>query len=149
MVLVVGGFALFSFLDGSKTVDEIAVGDCMNLPEDEIFYEFDPIECNEAHDLEVFALIDLSVLSNDFSMTASYPGDTVVYDAAYEACWDKFRPYVGVDYEESVLFMDAFTPTLEGWDEVDDRIVNCVVFEVNGDATEMVKSSMSLRNAGR
>ena len=50
---------------------------------------------------------------------------------------------------ESVLFMDAFTPTVEGWNEVDDRVVNCVVFEVNDSQTEIVKSTISLRNANR
>ena len=149
VVLVVAGFALFSFMDTSKTVDEIAVGDCLDLPEDDVFFEVDPIECTEAHDLEVFALVDLSVVSADFSMAASYPGDTAVYDAAYEACWDAFEPYIGVPYEESRLYMDAFTPTLEGWDEVDDRIANCVVFQVNADASDIEKSTYSLKDIGR
>lgn len=149
VVLVIGGIALFSFLDGSKTVDEIAVGDCLNTPEDDVFYEIDPIDCTEEHDLEVFALIDLSTVGSEFSLTASYPGDDAVYDAAINECWDEFERYVGVPYEDSVLFMDAFTPTLEGWNEVDDRIANCVLFEVNASQTEIVKSTFSLRNAGR
>ena len=131
------------------SVDEIAVGDCLNTPEDDVFYGFDPIDCTEPHDLEVFALIDLSVVSSEFSTTAPYPGDDAVYDAAIDECWDEFERYVGVPYEDSVLFMDAFTPTLEGWGEFDDRIANCVVFEVNASQTEIVKSSTSLRNAGR
>lgn len=149
VVLIVGGIAVFSFLDGSKTVDEIAVGDCLNTPEEDVFYEIDPIECTERHDLEVFALIDLSTLSPDFSTAAAYPGDDAVYEAAYDACWDEFEPYIGMPYEESVLYIDAFTPTFEGWSEVDDRIANCVVFEVNADQTEIIKSSQSLRNANR
>ncbi len=149
VVLVVAGFGLFSFLDSSKTVDDITIGDCFNLPDETEFYEVDPIDCTEDHEVEVFALIDLSVLSPQFSSVASYPGDDTVYEAAYEACWDEFEPYVGVPYEDSVLWMDAFTPTLEGWSEVDDRVVNCVVFEVNGDASEIVKTDKSLRNAGR
>lgn len=149
VVLVVGGIAIFSFLDGSKTVDEIAVGDCLNTPEEDVFYEIDPIDCSEQHDLEVFALIDLSTISSDFSTAAAYPGDDAVYEAAYDACWDEFEPYIGMPYEESVLYIDAFTPTFEGWTEVDDRTANCVVFEVNADQTEIVKSSQSLRNANR
>ena len=149
VVLAIGGFALFTFLDGSKTVDEIAVGDCLNTPEDDIFFEIDPIDCTEEHDLEVFALVDLSTVGPDFSLAASYPGDDTVYDAAINECWEEFERYVGVPYEESVLFMDAFTPTVEGWNEVDDRVVNCVVFEVNDSQTEIVKSTISLRNANR
>ncbi len=149
VVIAVAGFALFSFLDTSKTVDEIAVGDCFDLPEEDVFFEVDPIDCTEGHDVEVFSLIDLSLISPEFSAVASYPGDTAVYDAAYQACWDEFEFFVGVPYEESVLFMDAFTPTFEGWDEVGDRIVNCVVFEVNADASDIIKSSATLRNADR
>ena len=149
VVLVIGGFALFSFFDSSKTVDEIAVGDCLNTPQDDVFYEIDPIECTEPHDLEVFALVDLSTVSSEFSTAAPYPGDDAVYDAALGECESEFQRYVGVAYLDSVLYMDAFTPTFEGWEEVDDRIANCVLFEVNADATAMVKSSTSLRNAGR
>jgi hypothetical protein len=149
VVLIVGGFALFSFLDGSKTVDQIAVGDCLNTPEEDVFYEIEPIDCTEEHDLEVFALVDLSAVGPDFAVSASYPGDDAVYDAAINECWVEFERYVGVPYEESVLFMDAFTPTLEGWEEVDDRIANCVVFEVNASQTDIVKSTFSLRNANR
>lgn len=149
VVLVIGGFALFSFLDGSKTVDQIAVGDCLNTPEDDIFYEIDPIDCSEEHDLEVFALVDLSTVGPEFSVSMNYPGDDAVYEAAINECLDEFEVYVGVPYEESVLYMDAFTPTLEGWEEVDDRIANCVLFEVNASQTEIVKSTFSLRNANR
>ena len=151
-MLIVGGFALFSFFDSSKTVDEIAVGDCLDTPEDDVFdvfFEIDPINCTEAHDLEVFAIVDLSTVSSEFSLAAPYPGDDAVYDAALNACYDRFEGYVGMPYEESVLFMDAFTPTLEGWNEVEDRVANCVLFEVNASQTEIVKSTQSLRNAGR
>jgi hypothetical protein len=149
VILVVAGFALFSFFDSSKTVDEIAIGDCLNTPEDDVFYEIDPIDCSEEHDLEVFALIDLSIISTEFSSVAAYPGDDAVYDAAWNACYDQFQGYIGMAYEESVLFIDTFTPTFEGWNEVDDRIANCVVFEVDATQTEIMKSTASLRNAGR
>ncbi|MCP4305318.1 MAG: hypothetical protein GY788_10665 [bacterium] len=149
VVLVVAGIALFNFVDGSKTVDEIAVGDCFNLPDETEFYEVDPIECAEPHEVEVYSLIDLSLISTEFSSVASYPGDDAVYEAAYDACWEEFEAYVGFPYEDSVLWMDAFTPTLEGWNEVDDRIANCVVFEINADASEIVMSRGSLQGAGR
>ena len=149
VVLVVGGIALFSFFDSSKTVDEISVGDCLNTPEEDVFFEIDPIDCTEEHDLEVFALVDLSAVSSEFSLGAAYPGDDPVYETAFDECWDRFESYVGMEYEQSVLYIDAFTPTFEGWTEVDDRVVNCVVFEVNADQTEIQKSTSSLRNAGR
>ena len=155
VVLVVGGFALFSFLDGSKTVDDIAVGDCLNIPEEDVFYEIDPIDCAEAHELEVFAIVDLGTVSSDvalgtdFSLSAPYPGDDAVSEAAFSACYDRFESYVGMAYEDSVLYMDVFTPTFEGWTEVDDRIANCLVFEVDANAEAIVMSTGSLRGVGR
>jgi hypothetical protein len=149
VVLGVVGVGLFSFFDSSKTVDDIAVGDCLNMPEEDVFSTIDPIDCTEPHDLEVFALVDLSEISPEFSSIASYPGDDTVYESAFNQCWEEFESYVGVPYEESVIYLDAFTPTLEGWDERGDRIVNCVLFEVNSDASEIIKSNRSLRNANR
>ncbi len=143
VVLAVIGVGAFSFFDSSKTVDDIAVGDCLNVPEEDIFSTIDPIDCAEPHDLEVFALVDLTGIS------VGYPGDDAVYEAAYNACWDEFEGYVGVPYEDSVLYLDVFTPTLEGWDERGDRIANCVLYEVNADATELIPSNRSLRNANR
>lgn len=148
-IAVVLGFGAFSLLDSSKTVDDIAVGDCMNIPEEDVFSTVDTIDCSEPHDLEVFALVDLSIAGSAFSSVAAYPGDDPVYETAFDLCWDAFEPYVGVPYEDSALYMDAFTPTLEGWDERGDRIANCVLYEVNADATELIQSRNSLRGANR
>lgn len=154
VVLVVGGFALFSFLDSSKTVDEIAVGDCLNIPEEDVFYEIDPIDCTESHDLEVFALINLDTVSTeftldqDFSLTATYPGDDVVSEVAWTACHDRFEGYVGVPWEDSVLDINVFTPTFEGWTEVDDRVANCLIFAIDSTGG-IVPSTGSLQGANR
>ena len=149
VVLGVVGVGLFSFFDSSKTVDDIAVGDCLNMPAEDVFSTIDPLDCTEPHDLEVFALVDLSEIGSEFSSLAPYPGDAVVYDTALSECEERFEFYVGVPYLESAIYLDAFTPTLEGWDERGDRIANCVLFEVNADLSEIAKSNRSLRNANR
>ncbi len=148
-ILAVVGVGVFSLFNTSKTVNEIAVGDCMDVPDEDVFSTIDTIDCTEPHDLEVFALVDLSEYSFDFSSIASYPGDDEVYTAAFDACWIEFETYVGVPYEDSVIYMDAFTPTLEGWDEQGDRIVNCVLYQVNAAGTDLLPSTRSLRNANR
>ena len=142
-IAVVLGFGAFSLLDNSKTVDDIAVGDCMDIPEEDVFSSVDTIDCNEPHDLEVFGLVDLTALGS------SYPGDDPVSEAAFDLCWDEFERYVGVAYEDSAIYMDAFTPTLEGWDERGDRIANCVLYEVDAAETSLIKSQHSLRGANR
>jgi len=149
IILIIAGIALFSFLDKTKKVDDIAVGDCFNWPEDDVFFEIDPIPCDATHDIEVYANIDLAGVDAGYSTTASYPGDQAVYQAALNACLDEFEPYVGMSYDASALYIDAFTPTEEGWNEGDDRVVNCVLFQVNADASEILPSSQSMRNAQR
>ncbi|MCP3996322.1 MAG: hypothetical protein GY722_14880 [bacterium] len=148
-IAVVLGFGAFSLFDSSTTVDDIAVGDCLDTPSEDVFSTIETIDCSEPHDLEVFALVDLADFGPEFSSVASYPGDDPVYEAAQALCWDAFEPYVGVPYEESVLYLDAFTPTLEGWDERGDRIANCVLFEVNAANDGLVQSQHSLQGANR
>lgn len=149
VVIAVVGVGVFSLFDNSKTVDDIAVGDCMNIPEEDVFSTVDTIDCTEPHDLEVFALVDLSDIGVEFSSIASYPGDDPVYEASFNACWDAFESYVGVPYEDSAIYLDVFTPTLEGWDERGDRIANCVLYQVNADATDLIQSRSSLRGVNR
>jgi tetrahydromethanopterin S-methyltransferase subunit B len=149
IIAIIAGVALFSFLDKTKSVDEIAVGDCFNWPEDDVFFEIDPISCNATHDIEVYANIDLAAVDTSYSTVAAYPGDQEVYQAALDACLGDFEPYVGLPYDQSVLYIDAFTPTEEGWNEVDDRMVNCVLFQVNDDVSAIAPSSQSMRNAQR
>lgn len=149
VILVVGGVALFSFLDSSKSVDDIAVGDCFDYPEQDEFSTVDTIDCAESHELEVFALVDLSAISTEFSAVAAYPGEEAVLDAALDACYDRFEGYVGTPYEESIVYLDAFTPTFEGWTEVDDRIANCVLYVLDAAQEETIKSSESFKNSGK
>lgn len=148
-VVVIAGIAVFNFLDPSKTVDEIAVGDCMNVPEQDEFFEVDTIDCAELHDIEIFAVIDLSDVSAEFSSSSFYPGDDAVIGAAFESCLEPFESYVGQEYETSTLYMDVFTPTIEGWNEVDDRTINCFVFDVNADQSDLKQTTGSLRGANR
>jgi len=147
VIFVVGGVALFSFFDTSKSVDDIAIGDCFDLPDEEVFFEVETVSCTEAHDLEVFALVDLSDISSEFSTVAAYPGDDAVFDAAFNACYDRFEGYVGTPYEESAIYLHAFTPTFEGWTDVDDRVANCVLYARDAAQEEPIKSSESFRDS--
>ncbi len=99
--------------------------------------------------LRCLRFVDLTSVSADFSDGAPYPGDDTVYEAAYEEGADDFEAYVGVADKTSELYMDAFTPTPEGWAEFSDRVVNRFVFEVIDDASDMVRSTETLRNADR
>lgn len=152
VAIVVGifviGSVLINFFDSSKTVDEIAIGDCMDIPEGDEFSTIDPIDCAEPHDLEVYAVLDIATQSSEFAVTAPYPGDNPLYEAALEYCLEPFEAYVGSEYELSTLWIDAFTPTVEGWEEFDDREIQCVLLQLNPELTDIVKSNRSFRNSG-
>jgi hypothetical protein len=157
IAIVVGIAILVSFLinmfDRTKNVDEIAVGHCMDVPEDTEFSTFDPIDCAQPHDLEVYAIIDMAAVSSDFSVGAVYPGDDTLYYAAIDECIAQpFEAYVGapydsVEYTDTVLWVDAFTPTLQGWNEFDDREVQCVLLNLDAATGEIVKSTGSFKGS--
>jgi hypothetical protein len=140
-------------LDSSKTVDEIAVGDCMNVPEGDEFSSIDPIDCGDPHEVEIFAIIDMSRVSSAYSFGTPYPGDDLYFAALDECSAQPFESYVGVPYDsldegDTVLWVDAFTPTLEGWQEFDDREVQCLLLEFNLVTNEIMQNTGSYRGSG-
>ncbi len=148
VLLFFAGSFLFSIFDSSTTVDDISVGDCLQAPEDDEFNSVDVVDCTEAHDFEVFAAIDLSTVSNDFALAAPYPGALTVELAALEECDASFEAYVGVDYWDSVLEITTFMPTIEGWEEADDRLVQCLLFQPGAGEFGIIDSIRSFKNSG-
>jgi hypothetical protein len=152
--LIIGGVFAAKLFDSSKTVDQLAVGDCMNIPEGDEFSTVDPLDCTEPHDLEVFAMIDMSTVSAEFSIGTEYPGGDSLYNAAVDACSGQpFESYVGVPYSslgvsDTLLWVDAFTPTLQGWRELDDREVQCILLRLDSTTGQVVKSTTSFKNSG-
>lgn len=49
---------------------------------------------------------------------------------AYESCVDRFEPFVGIDYESSVLEVVTLYPTAESWAQ-DDREVVCALYDMS------------------
>lgn len=155
LLIVAGvGLAVYSVFDHSKTVEEMTVGECLDFPEKEEFSTYEPIDCTEPHDVEIFAIVDLATVSTDFSPGTPYPGDNPVFFTALDVCsGEPFESYVGVPYRsissaDTLLTVFAFTPTLEGWQEFDERRVQCVLFQQDSAGTQVVKSVGSFRGAG-
>jgi hypothetical protein len=151
--IAVLGVFVFNMFDSSKAVDDIAVGDCMDIPEDDEFSSIDPIDCADPHDLEVFAVIDMGAVSGEYAVGATFPGGDSLYFAALDECVGQpFTSFVGspfesIDSTETVLWVDAFTPTIEGWEEFNDREVQCVLLQLDTESSDVVKTSGSLRNS--
>lgn len=119
---------------GSGNVFELKVGQCFDDPENmEVVSDVEIVDCDEAHDNEVYALFDMP--SGDF------PGVSVVEEAALEGCYDAFEPYVGIDYASSVLDFSWLSPTPDSWENGDYEIV-CIAYDLDlKKLTDTVKDS--------
>lgn len=98
----------------------IAVGDCLDLSSSEMSEEVSSlptVPCADEHDSEVYAETSLP--------DGEYPAD--LEDQAAQFCYDQFAPFVGLSYEESTLDVQPMTPTQYGWEEGDDRVIQCIL----------------------
>lgn len=133
LVIVVGFLATL----GEKSVFDLGVGDCFDDP-DQTATEVERVEskeCVDPHDNEVYALV---------SMTGSgWPGPDEVNEFAARACYERFTPYVNRSYEESQLEIGWMAPTRESWEERDDRLITCYLYDM-----ELSKLTGSMRNSG-
>lgn len=99
-----------------------SIGDCVNLPDGEEISDYESVDCDEAHDAEVFALPQ-----HPDGGDAPFPGVDALNAFVEERCRDEFEPYVGIDYDSSAIFFTALSPGEEAWDAADDREVVCLL----------------------
>lgn len=106
------------------SVFDLEVGTCWDDPADlgEV-EEVAAIDCDELHDNEVIALVDLPEDSD-----AEYPGEDELQERAAELCLDEFEDYVGVPYDDSPLLIFPLTPSEDTW-KIGDREVVCSVYD--------------------
>ncbi|QDE35085.1 hypothetical protein FIV50_09995 [Microbacterium foliorum] len=109
----------------SANIDIFAlkVGDCMMEAPSGLLEDIDVVPCAEPHDQEVF--YEITMDDGDFSEEA--------IDAASQECiGDAYASFVGVAYETSTLEVYPITPTQQTWDELNDRVVQCVISDPAG-----------------
>ncbi|MEF3405318.1 septum formation family protein [Agromyces sp. CCNWLW203] len=119
--------------EGDADVFALMVGDCMNEVSEELVSEVPVVPCDQPHDEEVF--FDLTLEG------AEYPGDDVIQTQADEACLAQFEPFVGMAYDTSTLGFYAYRPSQESWEQMDDRIVSCVIYDPAGQVTGTLAGS--------
>jgi hypothetical protein len=111
------------------------VGDCVNeITAEGEFSEAPKIDCSEPHDQEVYH-------SEDLQETGAYPGFDRVSEMAGEVCHAAFEGFVGTSYETSSLDFTPWFPTEQGWTELGDREVLCLVFDPAGQTTGTLAGS--------
>jgi len=116
-------------LGGSSAVGsgEVNEGDCVDLPDGTgPTSSFTPVACNEEHDGQIAAIFDLD-------LGEEWPGASEVLIGAETGCVARFEDFVGVSYEQSIFFLQSFTPTEDSWANFDDRSVLCVLIPADGE----------------
>ena len=127
--------ALVAGACGQGNVFSLEVGTCFDDPEG--FGEIADVpivECSDPHDNEVYYLFDLP--------DGSFPGTDAVETQAIDGCLAAFEPFVGLEYQSSILEISWLTPTSQSWDAGDREIV-CFLFNLNFD-----KLNGSMRGSG-
>ncbi|GAA1327228.1 septum formation family protein [Leucobacter albus] len=114
-------------------VAEIAVGDCMDSTSDEVVFDVPVVPCDQAHDEEIFGEFDLA--------GSEFPEASALETESNDRCIALFNEFVGFDYFESELDFYTLTPTEEGWNQFNDRTVNCVIVDPAGKVTGSLKGA--------
>lgn len=112
------------------------VGDCLNDSSVGTEVTSVPIvPCSEPHDSEIFSELRLT--------GSEFPGDEFITQQADEHCEAAFADFVGVDWNSSELYLSYYTPTQGSWEQMNDRLISCIIYDQNGQTTG------SLKGAGR
>jgi hypothetical protein len=89
---------------------QLVVGDCFNRYDSiEVFTR---VPCEGEHAGEVFHFENHPAPFGD-----PYPSDRDLRTYALQVCYAQFQPFVGVQYEVSMLEIGAFTPPKENWED--------------------------------
>ncbi|WP_460795225.1 septum formation family protein [Microbacterium sp. GXF0217] len=105
----------------------LKVGDCM--PASDATGEMqdaDVVPCTEPHADEIFYEFELP--------EGEFPSDTDIQSAVETECVPAFGDFVGLAYADSTLDFWWISPTAESWDQADDRLVQCAIYDPADDA---------------
>lgn len=113
---------------GDTDVFALQVGDCFtDDSESEQVSSVPTVPCSEPHDSEIYAEMTFD--------DGDYPGDDALAETAWRFCGEQFASFVSLDYEDSALEYYPITPTQAGWEQIDDRLVSCAIYDPQGDVT--------------
>jgi hypothetical protein len=113
---------------GDVSAFQMRVGDCFDdagvfTDESSEVSNVPAVPCSQPHDNEVFAVFDVNL--------ASFPEGDEMASVAFDSCLERFKGFVGRDYQSSSLDIATLYPSLESWNRQNDREVVCVVYDVN------------------
>lgn len=118
----------------SSNIDVFAlkVGDCKMSSSTGLIEAVDVVPCDEPHDEEVY--YEFKMDDGEFSEEA--------VDAASQDCvGDAYTDFVGVIWDESTLDVYPITPTKDTWDQLNDRVIQCVISDPAGPVEGTLKGA--------
>lgn len=119
---------------GKADIFALQVGDCLNNVENGQTTNADAVPCSTEHDLEVFSLH--TITADDFDPAIEgYPGDDRVATLSRDACTAGFTEFIGVPPEGAEHSYFVFSPTMESWMRMNDRIIACTAHNNSGKTT--------------
>ena len=124
---------------GQGSAFSLDVGDCLDEPQGAEFSDVDKIPCDEPHELEVFA-----VVQHPAGDDAPFPGTARIEQVAFDLCFAFFEDYVDRPYADSLLDIATFNPTRGSWDDIDDREIVCLLYDL-----ESQYMDESMKGSGR
>ena len=84
------------------------------------------------------------VVSIEVAAGMAHPGSSRVEEVAVNLCLERFDEFVGTPYFDSVLDIETFYPTRDSWEDIDDREVICLLYDI-----EDLYMEGSMRGSGR
>ena len=119
---------------GSVDAFNVEIGDCFDDTAFDEVSSLPGVPCSEPHDNEAYAVFDVTL--------DSYPDVDTMSELANFSCVERFKDFVGRDYESSSLDVIAMYPSPESWSQ-NDREVVCAVYDM-----EAVKLTGSVKGLG-
>lgn len=125
--IIIGAIVLRPFLSGNA--GNLQVGDCFDEPAttEETIDDVQHRPCTDPHDAEVVFVGDYTPDSE------TYPTDEEFQTFFESTCTGAFNSFTGLDFITDTTYdMSAYTPTVEGWTDDDDRKVICYAIRLDG-----------------
>ena len=108
----------------------VKLGDCMMDTGTGVLTDANILPCDEPHDQEVYH--EITMEDGDY--------DDAAIDAASEECiGDAYTSFVGVGYQESAFDVTTLTPSQESWEQNNDRVIQCIIYDPEGQTTGSLK----------
>jgi hypothetical protein len=110
--------------------DQLAVGECFEMPTGAMVFEIDSVPCLDPHDVEVFATVE-----HPAAPDAPAPDDAALSATALELCSPHYEDFIGAPYPSGTIDVYILYPPSLAWTALDERTIVCGATDVEGPTT--------------